>query len=117
MTPSDLVATRERPVATAEPRRWRCSRSRNARAHLVIAGAVGEERAEHPGGIRRKGGDEHLEELVQVAEGAAGVWSTSHAESPSQGGEDPPLASRPAAVDRGFVVPASRATYSNFRLP
>jgi hypothetical protein len=66
---------------------------------VVVAGAVGEQRADHVGRHAPEGGDEQLEALVEVAQRAAGVRRARLAHSLAERGEHQSLAVGPATVD------------------
>ena len=58
---------------------------------LSVAGAVGEQGAEHVGRQPPEGGDEDLEALVEIAEGAPGVRRARRSETLSERSKDQPL--------------------------
>jgi len=71
-------------------------------AQLAIAGAVDEQRPDHTGRQAPECGYEDLRALVEIAQRAARVRRSRLPESASERREHQPLATRPAAVDRGL---------------
>ena len=74
---------------------------------LAVAGAVGEQRADHVGRHAPERGHEQLEALVEIAQRAAGVRRARLAEALAERGEHQPLAVGPATVDRRLGRPGA----------
>ncbi len=82
-------------------------RRHERRPQLGVAGAVGEQRADHVGRHPPERGHEQLEALVEIAERAAGVRRLCLAEALAERGEHQPLAVGPAAIDRRLGRPGA----------
>jgi MFS family permease len=80
-------------------------RRHEGRTQLAVPGAVGEQRPQHPGRHAPKRGDEDLEALVQVAQGAASVRRARRAQPPAKRRQHQALPARPAPIDRRLGGP------------
>ena len=82
-------------------------RGHERRPQVGVAGAVGEQRADHVGRHAPIGSDEQLQALVEVAQRAPGVGRSRLAQALAERGEHQPLAVGPATVDGRLGGPGS----------
>jgi hypothetical protein len=74
-------------------------RAHKGAAQPTIAGAVGEQRADHIGRYTSERRHEHLETLIEIAQRAAGVGCRRVTEAPTERRQHELLAIRPTPVD------------------